>query len=45
MIDVIGSDGEVWYRIDAPILGTIRDCHKARTAPKRRATKVKRPQN
>jgi hypothetical protein len=25
MIDVIGSNGEVWYRIDTPILGTIRD--------------------
>jgi hypothetical protein len=25
MLDVIGSDGEIWYRIDVPILGTIRD--------------------
>jgi hypothetical protein len=26
MLDVIGPDGEIWYRIDIPILGTIRDC-------------------
>jgi hypothetical protein len=26
MLDVIGPDGDIWYRIDAPILGTIRDC-------------------
>jgi hypothetical protein len=26
MLEVIGSDGEVWYKIDAPILGVIRDC-------------------
>lgn len=26
MLDVIGPDGEPWYRIDIPILGTIRDC-------------------
>jgi hypothetical protein len=26
MLDVIGPDGEIWYRIDVPILGTIRDC-------------------
>jgi hypothetical protein len=26
MLEVIGSDGDVWDRIDAPILGTIRDC-------------------
>jgi hypothetical protein len=30
MIDVIGSDGDIWYRIDAPILGTIRDCHQTK---------------
>jgi hypothetical protein len=26
MIDVIGPDGDIWYRIDTPILGTIREC-------------------
>ena len=26
MLEVIGSDGDVWYRVDAPILGTIREC-------------------
>jgi hypothetical protein len=26
MLEVKGSDGEIWYRIDIPILGTIRDC-------------------
>jgi hypothetical protein len=26
MLDVIGPDGDIWYRIDIPILGTIRDC-------------------
>jgi hypothetical protein len=26
MLDVIGPDGDIWYRIDTPILGTIRDC-------------------
>jgi hypothetical protein len=26
MLDVIGPDGEIWYRIDVPILGTIREC-------------------
>jgi hypothetical protein len=26
MLDVIGPDGDIWYRIDVPILGTIRDC-------------------
>ena len=25
MIDVIGSDGEIWCRIDIPILGIIRE--------------------
>jgi hypothetical protein len=26
MLDVIGPDGDIWYRIDIPILGTIREC-------------------
>jgi hypothetical protein len=26
MLDVIGPDGDIWYRIDTPILGTIRKC-------------------
>jgi hypothetical protein len=26
MLDVIGPDGDIWYRIDVPILGTICDC-------------------
>jgi hypothetical protein len=26
MLDVIGPDGDIWYRIDVPILGTIREC-------------------
>jgi hypothetical protein len=28
MLDVIGPDGEIWYRIDVPILGTIRACER-----------------
>jgi hypothetical protein len=26
MLEVKGLDGEPWYKIDIPILGTIRDC-------------------
>jgi hypothetical protein len=26
MLEVTGPDGELWYKIDIPILGTIRDC-------------------
>jgi hypothetical protein len=28
MLDVIGPDGDIWYRIDVPILGTIRECEQ-----------------
>jgi hypothetical protein len=28
MLEVIGSDGEAWYAIDAPILGVIRECQQ-----------------
>jgi hypothetical protein len=26
MLEVRGLDGELWYRIDVPVLGTIRNC-------------------
>jgi len=29
MLEVKGSDGEPWYKIDIPILGVIRDCEPA----------------